>query len=100
MTISMMNVMVILMFKPTDNEVSPALRAIMNDLADSFEVTDEEYNRWKYWYETLPEHEKLERLLGAISQYLTSPGRASASIMASAIVCTNRWCNEKSTEDF
>lgn len=83
-----------------DNSVSPALRAIMNDLADSFNVSDEDYNAWKVWYETLPEHEKVERLLGAVSQYLTNPCKGSAAVMASAIVCTNRWVDEKSNEDF
>lgn len=88
------------MTEPEDNEVSPVLKIIMKDLARDFEVSDEEYNRWKSWYDTLPEYEKLERLLGAISQYLTSPSHGAAAIMASAIVCTHRYIEEKSLEDF
>jgi oligoendopeptidase F len=84
----------------SDHEVSPALRAIMNDLADNFDVSDEDYQNWKVWYESLQDYEKVDRLLGAISQYLTTPCNASASVMASAIVCTNRWTNEKADEDF
>lgn len=84
----------------TDSEVSPVLKLIMKDLAEEFDVTDEEYNRWKSWYDTLQDYEKLERLLGAISQYLTSPSKGAAAIMASAIVCTHRYIEEKSAEDF
>ncbi|AXC39122.1 UNVERIFIED_ORG: hypothetical protein [Escherichia phage CMSTMSU] len=34
-------------------------------------------------------------MIGVISQYLLGGGRASASILASAIICTSRWCDEK-----
>lgn len=84
----------------TDKEISPVLKLIMKDLADEFSVSDEEYRRWFIWYDKLPDYEKLERLLGAVSQYLTSPSSGSAAIMASAIVCTHRYIEEKSLEDF
>lgn len=82
------------------NDISPELKAVISKLSENFEVTDEEYQNWKVWYETLPEHEKVFRLLGAVSQYLVSPCNASASVLASAIVCSERWCNEKDDEDF
>ena len=83
-----------------NSELSPVLNLIMKDLADEFSVSDEEYRRRFIWYDKLPDYEKLERLLGAVSQYLTSPSAGSAAIMASAIVCTHRYIEEKSLEDF
>lgn len=63
-------------------------------------VSDEDYEKWKSWYDTIPEYEKIEHLLGAIAQYLSSGDRTSAVILATAIICTNRWTDAKSFEDF
>jgi hypothetical protein len=100
MMITTMNATEIQMIEPEDNELSPVLKLIMQDLSEEFEITDAEYEKWREWYDTLKEHEKLERLLGAISQYLTSPSKGSAVVMASAITCTHRYIEEKSEKDF
>lgn len=99
MTISMMNAMVTKM--NDDKDLSPELRAVLKSVGDdNVSITDADYAQWKEWYETLPEHEKLFRLLGALSQYFTNPCKASSSILMSAIICTSRWCNDKDMEDF
>lgn len=76
------------------------LDKILENLTD-FEVTDEAYADWKVWYEEQPEHEKVFHLLGALSQYLLdTESKATASVLATAIVCTSRWTSEKDLEDF
>ena len=82
------------------SQLPPVLKAMMGDIPDNFTVSDAEYETWKAWYETLQDYEKVERLLGAISQYLTSPCKASASVMAAAIICTHRWVDDKEMENF
>lgn len=77
-----------------------ALNKILEHLGDNFDLTDEEYEAWKTNYENLPDHEKVFSLLGALSQYLLSDCRASAAILGTAILCTSRWTEEKSMEDF
>lgn len=83
------------------SEYSNVLKAIIADLGeDCANVSEEEYQLWKMNYENLPEHDKVFNLLGAMSQYLTCASKASASILATAVVCTERWCNEKDLENF
>lgn len=77
-----------------------ALDRIMDSLDDDFEVTEEEYAAWKVWYENLKDHEKVFHLLGALSQFLLSGCRASSVVLATAVICTSRWQNEKEMEDF
>lgn len=84
----------------SDSEQSAVLKMILNDLDGEFNVTEEEYQHWKKEFEQLSEHDKMFTLIGVISQYLLGGSRASASIFASAIICTSRWCDEKSLEDF
>lgn len=79
---------------------NPALDKILEALGDDFDVSDEEYKAWKTCYENLPDHEKVFSLLGALSQYLLSGCRASAAILGTAMICTSRWTEEKSMEDF
>lgn len=67
---------------------------------ESFNVTDAEYQAWKSNFEQMEEHEKVFNLLGVLSQYLLGGGRAGASVLASAVICTSRWCNEKDNEAF
>lgn len=78
----------------------PQLQLILDTLPVEVEVSDEEYSEWKSHYEVLPEHEKVERLLNVLCQYLTSHDAAAATILASAVMCTRRWCNEKDWEIF
>lgn len=82
------------------NEQSKLLKKICSELDDDIDVSEEDYQKWKINFEQLPEHEKVFRLLGVLSQYLLGGGRAGASILASAIICTTRWCDEKDEEDF
>lgn len=77
-----------------------ALDKIVEALGDDFDVSEEEYTHWKANYENLPEHEKVFSLLVALSQYFLSGCRASAAILGTAVVCTHRWTEEKSMEDF
>lgn len=95
MMITTMNVMVIKM-----SEHSAVLKKILNDLGSEIEVSDEEYEFWKKDFEQLSESDKVFNMIGVVSQYLLGGGRASASILASAIICTARWCQEKSIDDF
>lgn len=83
------------------NEQSKLLKKILSEMEDiNVEVTDEEYQAWKVNFEQLEEHEKVFRLLGVLSQYLLGGGRAGATILASAVICTHRWCQEKDLENF
>lgn len=82
------------------SEHSAVLKKILKELDGEFNVTDEEYQHWKKDFEQLTEYYKVFNMIGVISQYLLGGGRASASILASAIICTSRWCDEKSLEDF
>lgn len=84
------------------NEHNAVLKMIMSELGSELAVTEEEYQSWKKDFEQLPEHDKVFNLLGVISQYLLSAGesKAASSILASAIICTSRWCDEKSLDDF
>ncbi|MDS1552154.1 hypothetical protein QPL51_03760 [Escherichia coli] len=82
------------------SEHSAVLKKILKDLDGEFNVTEEEYQNWKKGFEQLTEYDKVFNMIGVISQYLLGGGRASASILASAIICTSRWCDEKSLEDF
>lgn len=95
MTIFMMNDMVRKM-----SEHSAVLKKILNDLDGEFNVSEEEYQSWKNDFEQLTDYDKVFNMIGVISQYLLGGGRASATILASAIICTARWCDEKSLEDF
>lgn len=82
-------------------EHSKVLNSILSVLNHSdAEVSEADYQSWKQLYETLPEDEKVFRLLVALSQYLLSGCNASAAILASAVICTQRWCEEKSDKDF
>lgn len=83
-----------------NEELNSVLKALLNDVPADIEVPEEDYQKWKADYEHLPEHEKVFNLLGVLSQYLTSGGRTAASMLAVAIICTDRWCNEKDLEDF
>lgn len=83
------------------SDISKILSSICEHLPDGdLVITDEEYYVWKSRFEDLKEHEKVFEIVGALSQYLTSGCRASASVFASAMTCTARWCNEKDNEDF
>ncbi len=82
------------------SEHRAVLKKILNELGDEFNVTEEEYQCWKKDFELLAEYDKVFNMIGVISQYLLGGGRASASILASAIICTSRWCDEKSLGDF
>ncbi len=83
------------------NEHSKVLKKILSELEDdNIEVSEEEYQAWKVNFEQLAEHEKVFKLIGVLSQYLLGGGRAGAAILASAVICTSRWCNEKDMEDF
>ena len=82
------------------SEHSAVLKKILKDLDGEFNVTEEEYQNWKKGFEQLTEYDKVFNMIGVNSQYLLGGGRASASILASAIICTSRWCDEKSLEDF
>lgn len=82
------------------SEHSSVLKKILKELDGEFNVTEEEYQHWKKGFEQLTEYDKVFNMIGVISQYLLGGGRASASILASAIICTSRWCDEKSLEDF
>lgn len=95
MTISMMNATEMMM-----NNHSALLKKICSELDDDIDVSEEDYQKWKINFEQLQEHEKVFRLVGVLSQYLLGGGRAGASILASAIICTTRWCDEKDEEDF
>ena len=79
---------------------SAVLKKILKEIDGEFNVTEEEYQHWKKDFEQLTEYDKVFNMIGVISQYLLGGGRASASILASAIICTSRWCDEKSLEDF
>ena len=83
-----------------ENQYPPQLELIMNSIGEDFNVPDDEYEKWKEQYDALPEYEKVQRLLDVLSQYLTSGDSASASILATAVVCTRRWCNEKEWDEF
>lgn len=99
MTISLMNVTV---KKMSDSE-SKLLQKILSEMEDGFEsftVSDEEYQAWKIHFEQKSEHDKVFNLLGVLSQYLLGGGRAGASVLASAVICTSRWCNEKDNEEW
>lgn len=78
---------------------NPLLEIVTEQIGD-VTVSDDEYEAWKKWYETLSEHDKIFHVVGATSQYLISGCRASAAVFASAIICTNRWIEEKSLDDF
>lgn len=82
------------------SEHSAVLKKILKEIDGEFNVTEEEYQHWKKDFEQLTEYDKVFNMIGVISQYLLGGGRASASILASAIICTSRWCDEKSLEDF
>lgn len=82
------------------SEHSAVLKKILKEIDGEFNVTEEEYQHWKKDFEQLTEYDKVLNMIGVISQYLLGGGRASASILASAIICTSRWCDEKSLEDF
>lgn len=82
------------------NEHSAVLKKIVAELDEEITVSDTEYESWKKDFEQLPEYDKVFNMIGVISQYLLGGGKASASILASAIICTSRWCDEKSLEEF
>lgn len=83
------------------DNINSVLKQIMKDLPESdTTVSDEDYEKWKLYFDSLEEHEKVFNLLGVLSQYLLDGGRAAAYILASAIICTSRWCDEKDLEDF
>lgn len=82
------------------SEHSAVLKQILKEIDGEFNVTEEEYQHWKKDFEQLNEYDKVFNMIGVISHYLLGGGRASASILASAIICTSRWCDEKSLEDF
>lgn len=83
------------------SDISKILSSICENLPDGdLTITDAEYYAWKERFDDLKEHEKVFEIVGSLSQYLTSGCRASASIFASALTCTARWCNEKDNEDF
>ena len=85
------------------NSEKQLLQKILSDIAtepESFNVSDDDYNSWKENFESLSEHEKVFQLLGVLSQYLLGGGRAGASVLATAVICTNRWCQEKDNEAF
>lgn len=82
------------------SEHSAVLKKILKEIDGEFNVTEEEYQHWRKDFEQLTEYDKVFNMIGVISQYLLGGGRASASILASAIICTSRWCDEKSLEDF
>lgn len=82
------------------SEHSAVLKKILKEIDGEFNVTEEEYQHWKKDFEQLTEYDKVFNMIGVISQYLLGGGRASASILASAIICTSRWCDEKRLEDF
>ncbi len=69
-------------------------------IPEDYSVSDSEYFTWKIWYESLPEHEKIFHLLGAVSEFTINPSHSGASIFASALVCTQRWLDEKFDEEF
>lgn len=80
---------------------SAVLKKILSELPDQdVNISEEEYQAWKVHFESKSEHEKVFNLLGVLSQYLLGGGRAGASILAHAVVCTNRWCTEKDNEEF
>lgn len=74
---------------------------IISSIGEDYKVTDEEYFAWKQWYDQQEDHEKVFHLLGALSQYLTSPdSHAAAGVLAMAVVCTERWTSDKSDQQF
>lgn len=82
------------------NEYNEVLKKILKDLDGELNVSEEEYQSWKKDFEQLTESYKVYNMIGVISQYLLGGSKASASILASAIICTSRWCEEKDLEDF
>lgn len=83
-----------------NEEHTKVLKKILSDIEDNITVSDSDYESWKVNFERLNEHEKVFQLLGVMSQYLLSGCRASASVFATAVICIDRWCDEKDLEDF
>lgn len=81
---------------------SSLLKQILEQLPNGydFSVSDDEYTKWKDYFEDKSEHEKVSNLLNVLSQFLTSGCSASASVLANAIICTTRWCDEKEQHEF
>lgn len=70
------------------------------DFCSDIDVTDEEYQKWKEYYDDLSESDKVANLLGVMSEYLLSNSNASASVLAVAVICTNRWVQEQNQKEF
>lgn len=68
---------------------------------DSETINEEVYLGWKVWYDQQEDYEKVEHLLGAMSQFLLDPeSHAARAVLRNTVVFTHRWSQEKHLEDF
>ncbi|UNA02503.1 hypothetical protein [Cronobacter phage vB_Cdu_VP8] len=76
------------------------MKSVLESLHD-FDVPAADYEEWKAKFMAMSESDKLLNVVAPVAQYLLDPeSYATASVMAVAIICVNRYISELEAEDF